>query len=76
MCNVGDATTAITLVVGEHPVVAATWALVLFPLAWFTGMGALVYSQTRERWKRCSDCARETSVRTVRCQVCGHHFTR
>lgn len=64
------------LVVGDHPVVAATWALVLFPLAWFTGLGVFVYTHTRQRWKRCPDCAEETRAETVRCSLCGHHFAR
>ena len=64
------------LVVADHPVVAATWALVIFPLAWFTGVGVFVYTQTRQRWKRCPDCAEETRAETVRCPLCGHHFAR
>ena len=65
---------AMPLVVGDHPVVVATWALILFPLAWFTGMGALVYNRTRQRRKHCPECGEQTRSETVRCGSCGHHF--
>ena len=76
MRSLTAAATAILFVVGDHPVVVATWALVLFPLAWFTGLGAFVYTRRRRRWKRCPECTEMMGAEVVRCPFCGHHFAR
>jgi hypothetical protein len=76
MRNLSGLATPLVLVVADHPVVAATWALVLFPLAWFTGIGALVYSGRRQRRKGCPECAERVRADAVRCPFCGHHFAR
>ncbi len=67
---------SIVLVVGDHPVLVATLALILFPLAWFTGLGAFVYTRRRQRYVRCPDCAETMRAEVVRCPLCGHHFAR
>ena len=74
MDKLNGGASAIVVVLADHPVVAATWALVLFPLAYFMGLGALVYSRRRQRYVQCPECAETMPAQVVRCRSCGHHF--
>lgn len=73
MHDVGRAAAQIVFVVGDHPVVAATWALVVFPLAFFIGLGAFAYTAYR-RSKRCPECRENVRDNALRCRFCGHRF--